>query len=296
MRYLLALALVAACSNGNSEQTATAVQKMGGPPGGGGSSCASCSNVTPADPVFLVHGRNDSAARWDDLVADFETRGYTEGQNLFRINMASYCGDNGFCSMLPPPDGTGATYVNESYAKCLARYIDENAPCDGDAGTCPAIDLVTHSQGGIVGRYYARFLATPRDVHAIVAMSGPSQGTNNCALAGNCTGIDPETCPDSNFMHKLNGVSPEGDGSNDETPNAGSVGYNAVVSTKDNVIQPWCSAYFIESPQSIQADDMDCRHPNFTVDSDSESCKIAAQHLVIPDDQNAIDFAYCKIN
>lgn len=289
--FLFVVAALVACSNSNTEETEIQAAMGGG--GSPSSSCVSCANTTPTHPVVLVHGRNDTAARWNDLVADFATRGYTEGTNLFRINMATDCGDNSFCTMLPAPDGTGATYINESYAKCLARYVDTNIPCGEDAGACPAVDLVTHSQGGIVGRYYARFVAT-REVDAIVTMSAPSQGTTNCTLAGACGGVNPEDCPDSALMHKLNGVAPEGDGSNDETPGT-TTSYNTVVSTKDNVIQPWCSAYFIESPDSVQADDMNCRQTNFAIDPGATDCKIAAQHLVIPSDQDAIDFAYCQI-
>jgi hypothetical protein len=55
--------------------------------------CAtSCATVTPKHPVILVHGRNDTASRWDTLVASWTTRGYTEGVNLFRDALAGRCG------------------------------------------------------------------------------------------------------------------------------------------------------------------------------------------------------------
>lgn len=262
----------------------------GGPPGaggGGGSTCATCDAVTPDQAVILVHGRNDTPARWDGLVSTWSTEGYVEGTNLFRIDMATYCGDNGFCSMLGSPDGDGATYVNESYAKCLARYIDEQVP----SGT---VDIVAHSQGGIVARYYARFLAPAGRVDTIVAMSSPLNGIINCTLAGACGGVNPEVCPDSAFLHALNGVAPEGDGSNDETP-AGAR-YASVVSDKDNVISPWCSAHFILNPDSMQGDDLDCRRTNYDFDTEAASCQTDAQHLVIPTDAAAIEFAYCRVN
>jgi pimeloyl-ACP methyl ester carboxylesterase len=273
----------------------------GGPPGGGGGggggggssfACGTCNNTTPAQPVILVHGRNDTSARWDTLVSNWSSRGYTENVNLFRIDMASYCGDNGFCSMLGSPDGDGATYVNESYANCLKRYIDEKVP----TGT---VDIVAHSQGVVVSRYYARFLGSLR-VDDLVMMSGPSNGIQNCTLAGACGGVNPEDCPDSAFMHKLNGVSPEGDGTNDETPGASATGpvqYDAVVSDKDTVISPWCTAHFALNPQTEQGDDYTCRGSSLpTVDPEAGSCKISAQHLVIPTDASAIEFAYCEIN
>lgn len=257
-----------------------------GKPGGGGGG-GLCQDVTPAHSVILVHGRNDAPARWDTLVSAWSSKGYTEGANLFRIDMASYCGDNSFCSMLGNPDGDGTTYVNESYAKCLKRYIDENVPSG-------QVDIVTHSQGGVVARYYARFL-DPARVASLVIMSGPNNGIQNCGLAGACGGVNPEDCPDSAFMRKLNGVSPEGDGSNDETP--GAVTYAAVVSDKDSVISPWCTAHFASNPQTAQGDDWNCRVGSMpTLDTQATHLQISAQHLVIPADSAAIDFAYCEVN
>lgn len=265
----------------------TLVIGCGGPPGGGGGGGSACATVTPAHPVILVHGRNDTPARWDTLAAAWSSRGYAEGVNLFRIDMAAYCGDNSFCSMLGSPDGDGATYVNESYAKCLKRYVDEKVPTG-------QVDLVSHSQGGAVVRYYARFLDSAK-VNDMVVMSGPTNGIQNCTLAGACGGVNPEDCPDSAFMRKLNGVAPEGDGSNDETP--GDVQYSAVVSDKDTVISPWCTASFALNPDQQQADDWSCRSGSMpTLDTSATQLKISAQHLVIPADAGAIDFAYCQVN
>ncbi|HZI13804.1 MAG TPA: alpha/beta fold hydrolase [Myxococcus sp.] len=253
-----------------------------------------CTTVTPKQPVILVHGRNDTAARWDALVTAWSARGYTEGVNLFRIDMARDCGANNFCSMLP---GYSASFVNESYARCLASFIDARVPCPG--GLCPAVDLVAHSQGGVVARYYARFLAN-RTVNDLVVMSASHNGINNCGLVSGCTGINPEVCPNSALLKKLNGVLPYGDGSNDETPGAtvlGPVHYAAVVSDGDNVVPPWCASYFLKSPDLVSGANVDCRRPNYTVDADSVSCKLSkVQHLVIPSDTNAIGFAYCEAN
>jgi pimeloyl-ACP methyl ester carboxylesterase len=254
----------------------------------------SCQTVTPKNPVILVHGRNDDATRWNDLVASWSTRGYTEGVNLFRIDLARDCGAKDFCSMLP---GYAATYVNESYARCVASFIDRKVPCTN--GVCPAVDLVSHSQGGVVIRYYARFLAN-RTVDDLVVMSAPNNGINNCGLVSGCAGVNPEDCPGSALMKKLNGVAPNGDGSNDETPGAtflGPVHYSAVVSDGDTVVPPWCGSYFVMDPATRTGANLDCRRPNYTVDPDSSSCFLSkVQHLVVPRDANAIQFAYCEVN
>jgi pimeloyl-ACP methyl ester carboxylesterase len=262
--------------------------------------CQTCPNVTPQHPVILVHGRGDSPARWDTLVANWSNKGFTENTNLFRISLASYCGSNTFCTMLAAPDGTGATYVNESYAKCLKRYIDEKVPCvpDGDGGTsCPTVDIVTHSQGGVVARYYTQFLSAPRQVDDLVLMSATHNGITNCTLAGSCTGVNPEVCPDSPFLRKLNGVAPQGDGSNDMTPNGLVVHYSATVSTGDKTVPPWCGSYFISNPQTQQGDDLSCSGSgNYTLDPDADACKLTnVQHLAVPTNATAINDAYCKV-
>jgi pimeloyl-ACP methyl ester carboxylesterase len=257
--------------------------------------CAtSCATVAPKHPVILVHGRNDTAARWDTLVASWASRGYTEGVNLFRIDMTRDCGAADYCSTLP---GYSAAFVNESYARCLAAFIDAKVPCSG--GTCPAVDLVTHSQGGVVARYYARFLAN-RVVDDLVVMSAPNNGITNCTLVSGCAGVNPEDCPNSALMKKLNGVLPYGDGSNDETPGAsarGPVHYAAVVSDGDNVVPPWCGSYFLLNPDTVSGSTLDCRRANYTVDPDASSCTLSkVQHLVVPKDASAIAFAYCEVN
>lgn len=272
------------------------------PPSASAQTCKTCATVTPQHPVVLVHGRNDSPSRWDTLVSSFVTKGYTEGVNLFRLNMASFCGSNTFCAMLPAPDGTGATYVNESYAKCLQRYIASVLPCVG--GVCPTVDIITHSQGGVVARYYARFLASgePREVNDLVVMASPGgNGMTNCTLAGACPGVNPEDCPDSALMRKLNGVAPQGDGSNDETPGASSLGpvnYGSVVSTKDTTVVPWCTGYFVLGPDIRQGDDFTCSNTGtYPLDADADQCKLTSGlHLQVPTNATAINHAYCVVN
>lgn len=269
----------------------------------GTTSCQTCSNVIPANPVILVHGRGDSPARWNNLVTSWSSKGYVEGTNLFRIDLAAYCSDNGFCSMLPSPDGDGATFVNESYAKCLKRFIDEKVPCtEVDGGTqCPMVDIVTHSQGGIVARWYTQFLAAPRQVDDLVVMSATHNGITNCGFAGSCTGVNPEVCPDSAFLRTLNGVAPQGNGTNDMTPGAtfnGPVHYSATVSTGDKTVPPWCGGYFISNPHQQQGDDLSCSGSgNYVLDPDADSCKLSnVQHLAVPTNTTAINDAYCKVN
>jgi hypothetical protein len=261
------------------------------PPLANVTTCQTCANVTPQHKVVLVHGRNDTPAKWNTLVSNWATKGYTEGTNLFRIDFAAYCGANDWCNILT---SYPATYVNESYAKCLQAYIESVVP----AGE--SVDIVAHSQGGISARYYGRFLNS-RPLNDLVVMATPNNGTKNCTLAGSCTGINPETCGGSAFQHKLNGVAPEGDGSNDETPNGsptGPVHYSATASKNDTVVVPApCTSWFILSPQTLNASNLNCKTPNYTLDPDADKCELTnVQHLAIPSNTAAINDAYCKVN
>jgi hypothetical protein len=97
-RMMMALGLLlvlASCSSCAGEDT------IGSASLAGTTACQTCANVTPQDSVILVHGRNDSSSRWDTLVSNWSSRGYTENVNLFHINLLTYCGDRDFCEELP---------------------------------------------------------------------------------------------------------------------------------------------------------------------------------------------------
>jgi hypothetical protein len=112
--------------------------------------------------------------------------------------------------------------------------------------------------------------------------------------------VNPEDCPNSALPKKLNGVLPYGDGSNDETPGAtarGPLHYAAVLSDGDNVVPPWCGSHFLLNPNAVSGSNLDCRNANYTVDPDATFCKLSkVQHLVVPTNTNAVNFAYCEVN
>lgn len=224
-----------------------------------------CSTAAPVDPVFLVPGLDGTPSNFGTLTTYLTgTPGYVENTNLFRINLATYCGANDYCSILS--GDTTSTLVFESYARCLARYIDEKAPCVN--GVCPRVDLVGHSAGGLVVRYYAKFLAN-RDVDTVVTIATPNNGTTN-ACPASCTGRS-EMCYDTTLIDALNG---ETDMSLDMTPNGsinGPTHYASVYSEADVVVQPYCTPMFIQSPDAKDAQNMTCSDPpiytNATMDN-----------------------------
>lgn len=284
-----------------------------------------CQDATPNHTVVLVHGKafsdaEEPVSNFDSMVAYMEGRGYDEGANLFRIDLETYCGDNFFCSEL---SGYNGDSVYDSYALCLAEYIDDVAPCTttGHCGnqttTCPQVDLVGHSAGTIVAKHYVRFIAPEvgREVNDLVMIASPQNGVVNCLCTTcleQCEGIFPDLCPDSDYLRLLNGVAPQGDGSNDETPGADTSGedptnYTAITSAADLVVNPFCSGVFIENPDTMQADTMVCQYPrpdgsfgNYVDDPDATHCQFtgvqAPTHTLMLNNVKVQQHTYCELN
>ncbi|MGW2570162.1 alpha/beta fold hydrolase [Streptomyces sp. NPDC001537] len=104
------------------------------------------------------------------------------------------------------------------------------------------VDIVGHSQGGMMPRYYVKFLGGATKVDDLVGIVPSNHGTTNpLALAAGATVCD--SCVDqtagSDFLHKLN--------SDPETP----VGpdYTAIATKYDEVVVPYTSA-FLKGPGS----------------------------------------------
>lgn len=232
-----------------------------------------CATGAPAHPVFMVHGVDGAITNFGTMTTYLTGRGWTENTDLFRIDMDVSCSSDDYCVEVPGHDS--GTLVFESYARCLAAYIDLKAPCV--AGVCPTIDLVGHSAGGLVSRYYAKFLAN-RSVDTLVTIATPNQGTTN-ACPGSCAGRS-EMCDDTTLMLALNG---ETDLTLDETPGGsvnGPTHYATVFSEADLVVVPYCSAMLITNPSTYDASNMTCSDPptrtNATMDTadDTAQCGV----------------------
>lgn len=113
----------------------------------------------------------------------------------------------------------------------LAQEIDRvrrRAPKELDDGR---VDLIAHSAGGLVARYYIKVLGGDRRVHSLVTLGTPHHGTLTSAVFP-LTTVGRQTLPGSEFLAELN------DG--DETP--GHVHYTSIYSLTDGVVIPASSA------------------------------------------------------
>lgn len=115
-------------------------------------------------PVVLVHGTfANSVDNWLGLAPYLKNRGYC----VFSLDYGQLPG-------VPLVHGLGP--VDKS-AEQLKTYVDKVLAATGAAKT----DLVGHSQGGMMPRYYLKFLGGAAKVNALVGIAPSNHGTT---LAG----------------------------------------------------------------------------------------------------------------
>ncbi|NUS74634.1 MAG: alpha/beta fold hydrolase, partial [Streptomyces sp.] len=111
-------------------------------------------------PVVLVHGTlGNSVDNWLGLAPYLENRDY-----------CVYSLDYGQLPGVPVFNGLGP--VDKS-AEQLSAFVDKVLAATGAAKT----DVVGHSQGGMMPRYYLRFLGGAAKVHALVGIAPSNHGT-----------------------------------------------------------------------------------------------------------------------
>ncbi|AGP30137.1 esterase/lipase family protein [Corynebacterium terpenotabidum] len=110
-------------------------------------------------PVVLIHGTISAKAIWQNLV------------NLLR--------DDGFVVFAPDYGHHGTGELRRS-ARDLAAYIDQVLAATG----AEKVDLVGHSQGGLLARHLINEMDFDDKVHHLVTLSAPHHGTSlNAQLA-----------------------------------------------------------------------------------------------------------------
>lgn len=80
-----------------------------------------------------------------------------------------------------------------------------DATLRGDKAT--KVDLVCHSAGGLVARYYMMYLGGDKKIGHLVTMGSPHQGTYFSYILGvnNILQVAKQTRPGSNFLDEING-------------------------------------------------------------------------------------------
>ncbi|MFR9799442.1 esterase/lipase family protein [Streptomyces sp. MS06] len=116
-------------------------------------------------PVVLVHGTlGNSIDNWLVLAPYLEHRGYC----VFSLNYGQLPG-------VPVFYGLGS--IDKS-AEQLSAYVDRVLASTGAA----KVDLVGHSQGGMMPRYYLKFLGGAAKVNSLVGIAPSNHGTTLSGL------------------------------------------------------------------------------------------------------------------
>ena len=182
-------------------------------------------------PVILVHGTfGDMSDNWQALSPLLYDRGYC----VFALNYGSYAA-SGWIGIY----GTGeiATAAHQ-----LSMFVNRVL----DATHAEQVDLVGYSLGGMMPRYYIKFLGGAAKVHTLVGLGPSNHGTT---LRGfftfanqfpGATALLTLLCPacqqqerGSTFLTRLNA----GAGS------VGDVSYTIIQSANDEVVTPYSSAF-----------------------------------------------------
>ena len=102
------------------------------------------------------------------------------------------------------------------------------------------VDLVAHSMGGLVSRYYLKSMGGDANVDSLIMMGTPNYGTNLANIArfltfGSCVGITScnQMARGSSFLNDLN--------AGDDT--IGSVRYTSIATKVDLVVTPYTTSF-----------------------------------------------------
>ena len=142
----------------------------------------------------------------------------------------------------PPGNPVGGTAHVADSARELSAFVDRVLAATGTS----QVDIVGHSQGGMMPRYYMRFLGGTSKVHALVGLVPSNHGTTagglatlaaafpggTAALAAGCPACTDQFAG-SPFMQRLNA-------GGDTEPG---VSYTVITTRNDEVVTPYTSAF-----------------------------------------------------
>ena len=199
------------------------------PPGANDWSCKP--TAAHPRPVVLVHGTfADMSNSWQAISPLLKNKGYC----VFALNYGDYNGSGaiGVYGVDDIPTSAGE----------LNAFVDKVLAATGAA----EVDLVGHSQGGMMPRYYLKYLGGAAEVHTLVGLSPSNHGTTLDGLfvlsnffpgANQFTGALCPACEqqrvDSAFITNLN--------SGGET--VPGVEYTVIQTRYDQVVTPYSSAF-----------------------------------------------------
>ncbi|MFI2712554.1 lipase family alpha/beta hydrolase [Micromonospora sp. NPDC018662] len=176
-----------------------------------------------ADPVIVVGGLIGVSIAYEPIAARLRADGY-------RVSIYQ----------LP---NLGFGDIRES-ARALSSYVDQVRAATGAS----RVDLVTHSEGGLVSRWYVKFLGGSAAVDQYVSLGSPQYGTyvaNILAVVGlgSCAGIVAcqQMTIGSSFLADLN--------AGDDTP--GPVRWTTLRTWQDELVRPVDNAVLADGATNV---------------------------------------------
>ncbi|MBL8777787.1 MAG: alpha/beta fold hydrolase [Acidimicrobiales bacterium] len=181
-----------------------------------GAPSPAAAQTPPPEPIVFVHGWSSSPSTWNTMRSRFVAAGFPANR-LFAF-------------------GYNTGQSNKTSAAQLNTYIDQVRAQTGS----PVVDVVAHSQGGLVARWCMKASGCNGKVDDWVSLAGANHGTlvSLCFWSAGCR----EMFYNSDFVKALNAT--------DETP--GSATYTALWSDKDAVILPNASAQLASGARNIR--------------------------------------------
>ena len=187
------------------------------PPGANDFTCTP--TAAHPSPVVLVHGTFEDATENWSLVAP-------------QIKAAGYC-------VFALEYGNRGTGDIPTSAGQLKRFVDAVLAATG----ARKVSLVGHSQGGMMPRWYIKFLGGAANVDDLVGLAPSNHGTTSPGAfatgATFCEACEQQSAG-SAFLQQLN--------AGDETP--GAVSYTVVETRYDEVVTPFTSAFLAPGPNT----------------------------------------------
>jgi triacylglycerol lipase len=191
---------------------------------------ASPAQAVTKDPVVIVAGTFAGQAVASVFYAPMAARLRADGYRVYIFGL--------------PQSGLGDA---RNAAAALSTFVDGVRSSTGSA----QVDLIGHSQGGMISRYYIKYLGGATKVDSYIGLGAVDYGTSVANLAnllgvGNCLGIIgcQQMAIGSSFLNDLN--------AGDDT--IGNVVYTNIVTSMDEVIIPYTNGYLHNDGNNTNVD------------------------------------------
>lgn len=181
-------------------------------------------HAAPKDPVIIVAGTFSPSIANEPLRARLRADGYDT-----------------YIFQLP---GLGLGDIAQT-SQPLVAYVNDVLARTGAS----RVDLVGHSQGALVSRYYVRNLGGSAKVDSVISLGGPHYGTSVANIGtilgfGSCIGIVAcqQMAIGSTFLNNLN--------AGDDT--VGTVQYTNLYTTYDELVRPVANATLKDGATNVK--------------------------------------------